>query len=812
MSVVLCLPAHLRVSTAASRGRPGPVRACVCSSVLTGSGRPASRARFGVPHLLLWPLCLSALLGPLRAAAAPFVVLRLHPPPLFFSCCPVFRAAPPLCPCFFCFRPRAPWALPPCFSFLLPPRLVFFFPSCAPFVSGFLWFPAPGALSLGAVCCLFCWPPAPRLSVRSRLFCGPRLAVGSSLVVVHPPLFLCVAVFLAAPFCSVFFISLRAPVLFGFLWFPAPGALGMGAVCCLFVGLWLLGSPCAPASFVVPAWPLAAVGVCAPPPFVSRCFSRCRPVLRFFFPFFSFFFLFSLPAPVVSGFLWFPAPAALGSGAVCCLFCWPPAPRLSVRSGLICGSRLVGGCSLVLADPPPLSRVSLFFSLLLCAPCFSFSLRAPVVSGFIWFLAPDALGLGAVCCLCCLPLAPRPSVRSRLFCGCRLAVDCSLVVAAPPPASFVSRCFSRCRFVLRFFFSRCAPPLSLTFSGFQPWVPWAWALRAVCVVGLSLLGSPCALASFVFPATAVGCSLVVAAPPPLVPFSLFLSLPLCASFLLCVFFLVVCPRCLWLSLVSGPGCPGPWRCVLLVLLAPRPLALRALSPLLWCPPGRWLLPGGCCPPPLFVCRCFPRCPLVLPPPFFCRCVPLLSLALSGFRPQVPWALALRAVCVVRLSLLGSPCALASFVVPAWPLAAPWWLLPPPPPLFLAVFCAAALCSVFLSRCAPHCLRLFLVSGPGCPGPWRCVLFVLLASRSSALRALLPLWCFPPGCWLLLGVCCPPPPLGVSRFSGCCSVRFFFLVLCSSVVLAACSPSPLVRAWCLVLSGFAALLCPLCCVL
>ena len=70
---------------------------------------------------------------------------------------------------------------------------------------------------------------------------------------------------------------------------------------------------------------------------------------------------------------------------------------------------------------------------------------------------------------------------------------------------------------------------------------------------------------------------------------------------LCLFFFVVRPLCLWLSLVSGPGCPGPWRCVLFVLLASRSSALRALSPLCWFPPGRWLRPGGCCPPSLFFC-------------------------------------------------------------------------------------------------------------------------------------------------------------------------------------------------------------------
>ena len=44
-------------------------------------------------------------------------------------------------------------------------------PLCAPVVSGFLWFPAPGALGLGAVRCLLCWPVV--LCCRALLsFCG----------------------------------------------------------------------------------------------------------------------------------------------------------------------------------------------------------------------------------------------------------------------------------------------------------------------------------------------------------------------------------------------------------------------------------------------------------------------------------------------------------------------------------------------------------------------------------------------------------------------------------------------------------------
>ena len=49
----------------------GPLAAVVCVLCLAGSDGPASRARSGAPHLFLWPLCLSALLGPLRAGVAP---------------------------------------------------------------------------------------------------------------------------------------------------------------------------------------------------------------------------------------------------------------------------------------------------------------------------------------------------------------------------------------------------------------------------------------------------------------------------------------------------------------------------------------------------------------------------------------------------------------------------------------------------------------------------------------------------------------------------------------------------------------------
>ena len=140
----------------------------------------------------------------------------------------------------------------------------------------------------------------------------------------------------ALPFCFAwplrflcFFSSLSAPPLslafFGFQ--PrVPWAL---ALCFAFFFPSPLGSSCALA-FFFPAWPLAAPWCFVPPPprlplclagFVAA--ARCLP---FFFP---------ASTPVVFGFLWFPAPGALGLGAVFCLLCGPPASRLSVRYGVV---------------------------------------------------------------------------------------------------------------------------------------------------------------------------------------------------------------------------------------------------------------------------------------------------------------------------------------------------------------------------------------------------------------------------------------------------------------------------------------------
>ena len=146
------------------------------------------------------------------------------------------------------------------------------------------WFPAPGALGLGAVFCLFWEPPTARLSVRSRLVCVSRLAVGFSLVVAAlPPPLLCLAVFVVAARCSFFFSLRCAPLLslaFSDFRPRVPWASALCVFC--FVGLPLLGSPCALASFVLSALPLAAPWWMlppSPPPFLSRGFCRCRSVL-----------------------------------------------------------------------------------------------------------------------------------------------------------------------------------------------------------------------------------------------------------------------------------------------------------------------------------------------------------------------------------------------------------------------------------------------------------------------------------------------------------------------------------------------------
>ena len=221
-------------------------------------------------------------------------------------------------------------------------------------------------------------------------------------------------------------------------------------------------------------------------------------------------------------------------------------------------------------------------------------LCALVVSGFLWFPAQGALGLRAVCCLFRWSAASRLCLRSRCSCVSCLAVRCSLVVAAPiappPPSPF---CVSR---ILSLPLG-APPPFFLP----APLMPVGYAL-----VGGSRRLPPPPLLLFVMLVSccsALRLLLLVLCfhpwwllprPPPFCV-SWFSWLPRGAPF----FFPLLLCSCqpAWRSLAFLAVCCPPPPLLLFVLLVSRCSALRVLSLLLCFPPGRCLLPGGCCPPP-----------------------------------------------------------------------------------------------------------------------------------------------------------------------------------------------------------------------
>ena len=322
--------------------RPGPARLCVCVPFLAGSGRPASRARSGAPQLF-------------SLAALSFCFAR---PPPGWGC-------PFLCR----------------FVFFLPP-LLSARPSCLlrSFICG------PGCLGLWRLVFLSFPPRRPVLVFFS-----------------FPP---------SAPPLSLAFFGFRPRL---------PWASALCVVC--FLGLPLLRFPCALVSLVFPAWPLAVPWWLLPPPPPFRVSWFSSPPLGALF--FFFFLPFPFCAPVVSGFLWCPAPGALGFGAVCCLLCWPTASSLSVCFRLFCVVRLAVGCSLVAAAPPPPPpfRVSRFSSpplgavcrVLCCAVCpwvrCCTTLRRVVASGVVLLCAVlfcSARFGAAACCAAPCGAACRP--------------------------------------------------------------------------------------------------------------------------------------------------------------------------------------------------------------------------------------------------------------------------------------------------------------------------------------------------------------------------------------------------------------------
>ena len=570
---VSCGRRHLPLRVGGRHTRVPCVCACTRSSWPGRACRPPGRI---FVRLTFPPAALSFCLArPPPGWGCPFLVplfafLRLSLFPLRASVVSFFLWFP------------APGALGLGALFSFPPspsRVVFLF-FCAPAFSGFLCFAAPGALSLGAVCCLFCWSPASRLFVRSRCLFVFRLAVGCcSLVVAAPPSLLCLAVFVAAARCPpLFFLLCSALACFlgarrRFL--PAAAPFPLLLFVLLVSRFSVLRALSVPLCFPPGRW-LLPCGCCPPLPLCIAVFvaaARCPPL---------FFLLCSALACFLGARRRF-SPAAAPPPPSSCWFCWSPAARLSVRSRCFCVSRLAVCCSLVVAAPPPLLCLAVFvaaarcpppffFSLLLCScllswrssavlasccppppplvcfvgcpllgsPCAlgAFVFAAWPLAAPLWLLPPphfcvsrfSSLPLGApplffsllLCsclltwrssavlacccppppssCLCCWSPAARLSVSSRCFCVSRLAVRCSLVVAAPPSLC-VSRFLSLPLGAPPFFFSAALllPAFLALVAGSRRLLPPP-PPPLFCFVGRPLLGSPCALGVFLFSA------------------------------------------------------------------------------------------------------------------------------------------------------------------------------------------------------------------------------------------------------------------------------------------------------------------------
>ena len=421
--------------------------------------------------------------------------------------------------------------------------------------------------------------------------------------------------------------------------------------------------------------PLSWSFVCPPPSLVLFFF-----FLRCCFP----------RAPLVSCFLWLPAPVAPDLGAVCFFSCW-----LSVRSRLVCVS---AGCYLVVAAPPPPLFASRSFCCRRSVPCVFFSLlllSAPPLSlefsGF-WPRVPWALAL----CFVGLPLPGSPCALASFVCLARPLAAPWWLLPPPPPLLCLAVLVVAARCSVLFFFLRCAPPLSLAFFGFRPRVPWASALCVVCFVALPLHGSPCALASFVLPAWLLAAPWWLLPPPPPFCVSRFSSLPLGACAVCCAVLCVpqcgaapcccalcspvfcCCVVCCFVALVwcrcllcrALRRCPSPWGPVLCGAVfcdVPPRCVLCAVCVLSWRGGARCCWPlcfvlcvswGAvlCVPCPLHSVRC---CALLC----WCACVMLFVWCVLLLAPG-----AVMRCCVLCCFL---PCAVVRCWV-WWPVAVCWW--------------------------------------------------------------------------------------------------------------------------------------------
>ena len=595
--------------------RPGPVRVCVCVLSWPGrAGRPPGRVLVRLTFSFgrfVFLLCLAP-----SGLGLPLSFSLLLPFPVgCFSRPPAAWLAPRLCP------PLGRWLL---------------FGGCSP---------AP--------------PP-----FVSRVFVAPACGLG---------------VFFFFFFFFFFFLSPCAPVVSGFLWFPAPGALGLGACVVCFVGLPLLGSPCACPSFVLSPWPLAAPAWLLPPPpppVVSRGFRSCRSVLC---------------AVLCCGPL-----VRCGAAPRCCASC---RPVLCWR--VLCCARLVP---------------------LLVAPC---PLALPVALGPCALRRCVLRCSPALCALCVL------SWRGGACCAFPvLSVLCGAVLRCAGALALCCSCGACCcwRLVLWCAAVCCAVSCGVPWCGAGsggPWLSAGGVFRCRCPCLAAWSASLCLVWFAVVPCFPVSCSVVLCCRVVLcccallwccgavgACFALLWAVVLC-----CVVLLVGCA-------VFGPvvvsACCGALFLALCVPCLLRSVRCGALLCWLWCPASLCRVLCRCA--VVWCCAVVPCCRFAV---LFVFALPSCGLSCGAC---VVCAVVGASCCGVSLCVVVSPWAFCGVVVLLWCVVVSCCAVRCP-----VVSCA--LCRVLRCRAVLQCCAGWLCCAVVCAAG---VCFVLFSFAKNPCRFSVPL--------------------------------------------------------------------------